>query len=125
MEPDVRCLLLHTTIDTASSIENFCGQEKAQIDRGRLGGPRPDFDVLDRLKIAVTQTADGFAIQEAIPVAPQQLTQGRRITAIGLAAFAFLRLDENHLVATVVPQHPNQPVIEAAHFDDGNDDSSR
>ncbi|WP_437222070.1 hypothetical protein SH661x_002617 [Planctomicrobium sp. SH661] len=68
--------------------------------------------------VDLPQPADGFAFEEAIPVHPQQFTESRCITPVGLAAFAFLRLNEDDLVAPVIPQHPNQPVVEPAHFDD-------
>ncbi|HWL09451.1 MAG TPA: hypothetical protein VNQ76_13670 [Planctomicrobium sp.] len=71
--------------------------------------------------VDLPQSENGLPLQETIPVDPQQFAQGGRITPVGLAAFAFFRLNEDDFVTAIVPQHSNPPVIEATDFDDGNE----
>jgi len=60
-------------------------------------------------------------MQEAITVDPEQLAERRGITPIRLAFLAVVGLDQYHLVATIVSQHANQPIIEATDLQDGHE----
>jgi hypothetical protein len=55
-----------------------------------------------------------------LPVDPQQLAQGG-VTALGLALLALVGLDENHLVAVVLVQHADPPVVEATDLEHGDE----
>jgi hypothetical protein len=63
--------------------------------------------------VDLAQAADRLALQQALPVDPQEFAQRRSIAPIGLTELPLFRLDEDHLVAAVVVQHANEPVIEA------------
>jgi hypothetical protein len=71
--------------------------------------------------IDVAQTADRFALQQAVAVDPQQLTERGSVTAVGLAFLALLGLDQDYLVAAVISEHANQPIVEAADFEHGHE----
>ncbi len=59
---------------------------------------------------------DGTAMREGVVVH----VRGDRIAAIGLPSLSLIRLDEDHLVTTVVTQQADEPVVEAAHFQHGD-----
>src|SRR5262249_22830961 len=52
---------------------------------------------------------------------PQKLAQRGGIPSIGLAALPLLRLDENHLVAAVLVQQANQPVVKSTNLEHGDE----
>ncbi len=56
------------------------------------------------------------ALQKSLPIDPQQLAQSSGIASVGLAQLPVFRLDENHLVAAIIVQHLNQPVVEATNL---------
>ncbi len=49
-------------------------------------------------------------------VHPQQLTQRRRITPVGLLLLALLRLNQDHAMAAIILQHSQQTIVEPADF---------
>src|SRR5262249_1253602 len=63
--------------------------------------------------VALAEPADRLALQQAFAVDPEQLAERGRVPAIGLALLALVGLDQDHLVAVVLPQHANEPVVEA------------
>ena len=67
------------------------------------------------------QTADRLALQQTGSVNPQQFAERRGVATIGLTPLPFFRLDEDHLLATVVFEHVDQPIVEAADFEDGDE----
>ena len=54
----------------------------------------------------------------ASPVGPQELAQSSGITTVCLTTFAFFGLDEDDLVAAIVLEHADEPIVEATDFDD-------
>ena len=73
-----------------------------------------------RGNVDLTQAADRFAREEAVPVEPQELAE-RVVATLCLAFLPFVRLDQNHLVAAVVSQHADQLIVETAEFQDGDE----
>ena len=71
--------------------------------------------------VHLPEPADRFALQQAIAVDPEQLAQRGRVTAIGLAFLTIVGLDQDDLVAVVLPQHANQPVVEATDLEHGHE----
>jgi hypothetical protein len=71
--------------------------------------------------IDVPQAPDGLALQQAITMDPQQLAQRGGVPPIRLAFLAVFELDQNHLVAAVVSQHANEPIVEAADLEHGHE----
>jgi hypothetical protein len=71
--------------------------------------------------VHLTQAADRLAMQQTIAIDPQQLAQRSGITSIRLAFLPVVGLDQNHLVAAIVSQHANQPIVEATHFQHGHE----
>src|SRR5262249_40188910 len=69
----------------------------------------------------LAQAADGLAPQQALAVGPEQLAQSRRIPPVGLAPLAVVGLDQDHPVAAVLLEEADQPVVEAAHLQDGRE----
>ena len=71
--------------------------------------------------IDLPYTTNSLALQKPRPVDPQELTQSCRVTTIRLAVLPFLRLDEDHFLASVVLQHTDQPVVETTDFESSNE----
>src|SRR6516162_4959915 len=71
--------------------------------------------------IHLTQATDGFALQQPIPIDPQQLAQRGGVSSIGFAFLAFLGLDQNHLVAMVIMEHADQPIVKATDLEHGHE----
>src|SRR5262245_31360076 len=71
--------------------------------------------------VHLAQAADGLALEQAIAVDPQQLAQRGGIAPVGLAELPLFRLDEDHLVAAVVVQHANEPVVKATDLEHGDE----
>src|SRR6476620_6311101 len=67
--------------------------------------------------VDLSQTANRLAVQEPVPVDPQQLAERRGVASVGLALLSVVRLNQDYLVASVVLQHTDQPIIEATDFE--------
>ena len=55
-------------------------------------------------------------MHQPIAVGPQHLAQRGGVPPIRHALLPVVRLDQDHLGATVVLEHPDQPVVEAANL---------
>lgn len=73
------------------------------------------------LCVDLPYTTHWLALQEPRSVDPQEFTQSRGVATIGLVILPFLRLDEDHVVATVVVEHPDQPIVESADFESSDE----
>ena len=71
--------------------------------------------------VHLPQATDGLTRQEAISIDPQEFAQRRGVTAVSLAFLPLFRLDQNHLVTAVVMQQADQPIVEAADFQHGDE----
>jgi hypothetical protein len=71
--------------------------------------------------IDLAQAGDRLAQKQALAVGPQQLTEGGGVPAIRLALLAALGLDQDDLVAAVVLQQADRPVVEAADLEHGHE----
>ena len=68
---------------------------------------------------------DTLARQEPLAVDPEDLPKGVRVAAIGLLLGVFLGLHEDGLAAAVLLEHLQQPFVEAADLQDGDEAASR
>jgi hypothetical protein len=71
--------------------------------------------------VDLAQAADRLAVQQAVAVDPQQLTQRGGVSSVRLAYLAVLGLDQDHLVAAVIAEHANQPIAEATDLQHGHE----
>ncbi len=85
------------------------------------GGEASVFLIGGRRNIDLPQATDGLACQQALLVDPEQFAQCCRVPPIGLLLFSFFGLDEDHLVAAVVAEHADQPIVEATDFEHGDE----
>ena len=71
--------------------------------------------------IDLPQTTDRLALQQPGAVRPQQFAQRGCIASIRFSFLSFFGLNHDHLLAAVVIQHPDQPIVEAADFEDNHE----
>jgi hypothetical protein len=81
--------------------------------------------VADSPAVSRSRLSCWLALQQAVAVDPQQLAQRGGIAPVRLTEFPLLRLDEDHLVAAVVAQHANEPVVKATDFEHGDERLAR
>jgi arylsulfatase len=53
--------------------------------------------------------------------APKEWIDKFRVSSIGLAFLAFLGLDQNHLLAVVITEHADQPIVKATDLEHGHE----
>ena len=75
--------------------------------------------------VDLPEPADRLALQQALAVDPEQLAERGRVTAIGLALLTIVGLDQDDLVAVVLLQQANQPVVEATDLEHGDERLTR
>jgi hypothetical protein len=85
------------------------------------GGQPPVLLVGAAGDVHLAQAAGRLAQKQAITVDPQQLAQGGGVPSIRLALLAGVGLDQDDLVAAVVAQQADQPVVEAADLEHGHE----
>src|SRR5262245_24930959 len=97
--------------------------ETRQIHTGILAqrGQPPVLLIRGASDVDLPQATHRLALQQTTAVDPQQLTQRRGITPIRLAFLAVVGLDQDHLVAAIISQHANQPIVEATDLQHGHD----
>ena len=78
----------------------------------------PVFGVLLASAAARDARLDPLPRQQPLTVDPQQAAELMGVAAVGFLLRPFLGLDQHRLSAAVLGQHFQQPVVEAADFDD-------
>ena len=103
------CLILLTMrVRAPTGVFAECGQPSVLLIGG--GG-----------NVDLPQPTDRLALQQTGSVDPQQFAERRGVATIGLALLPFFGLDQDHFVAAVVLEHPDQPIVEAADFERGDE----
>ncbi|NJR13579.1 MAG: hypothetical protein HC779_04260 [Phyllobacteriaceae bacterium] len=82
------------------------------------GGQPPVGQVAFRNDLHLPHTLNLLSSEQSQPIDPQQLAQGIGVAAVGLLLGLLLRLNQHDLTAAVFRQQPQQPIVEAADFDD-------
>ena len=83
------------------------------------GGQLPVVGLLGRGRLDAPQSQRMLAVQELLPMDPQQVAQLAGVAAVGLLLRPLRGLDHDDLAAAVLLEHVQQPGVHAADLQDG------